>query len=257
MKFIDTHTHLFAKEFDNDINDVIQNAIKLGVEKMLLPNIDSTTTELMINLCQKFPVNCYPMIGLHPCSVQRDNVEKEIKHVQDKLKRNKFVAIGEIGIDLYWDKTSLDVQKEAFETQIKIAKDNNLPIVIHTRNSFNEAFEIVEKLNDKNLSGVFHCFSGKLDDAKKIIDLENFYLGIGGVVTFKNGGIDKIINQINLKHLILETDSPYLSPVPNRGKRNESKHILDIAKKLSEIYDIGIDDIAKITTQNANKLFKL
>ena len=160
MKFIDTHTHLFAKEFDNDINDVIQNAINMGVEKMLLPNIDSTTTESMINLCQKFPVNCYPMIGLHPCSVQRDNVEKETEHILDELKRNKFVAIGEIGIDLYWDKTTLDVQKEAFETQIKIAKDNNLPIVIHTRNSFNEAYEIVEKLNNKNLSGVFHCFSG-------------------------------------------------------------------------------------------------
>ena len=257
MKLIDTHTHLFAKEFDNDINDVIQNAINMGVEKMLLPNIDSTTTESMINLCQKFPVNCYPMIGLHPCSVQRDNVEKEIEHIQDELKRNKFVAIGEIGIDLYWDKTTLDVQKEAFETQIKIAKDNNLPIVIHTRNSFNEAYEIVEKLNDKNLSGVFHCFSGTLDDAKKIIDLESFYLGIGGVVTFKNGGIDKIINQISLEHLVLETDAPYLTPVPNRGKRNESKYILDIAKKLAEIYNISIDEIAKITTHNANKLFKL
>ena len=257
MKFIDTHTHLFAKEFENDINDVIQNAINTGVEKMLLPNIDSTTTKSMISLCQKFPKNCYPMIGLHPCSVQRETVEKEIEHIQDELKKNKFVAIGEIGIDLYWDKTTLDIQKEAFETQIKIAKDNNLPIVIHTRNSFNEAYEIVEKLNDKNLSGVFHCFSGTLDDAKKIIDLENFYLGIGGVVTFKNGGIDKIINQISLEHLVLETDAPYLTPVPNRGKRNESKYILDIVKKLSEIYDMCINDIAKKTTHNANKLFKL
>ena len=257
MKFIDTHTHLFAKEFDNDINDVIENAVKIGVEKMLLPNIDSTTTESMINLCQKFPENCYPMIGLHPCSVQRETIEKEIEHIQDELKSNKFIAIGEIGIDLYWNKTTLDLQKEAFKTQIKIAKDKNLPIVIHTRNSFEEAYEIVEKLNDKNLSGVFHCFSGKLDDAKKIIDLEDFYLGIGGVVTFKNGGIDKIINQINLEHLILETDSPYLTPVPNRGKRNESKHILDIAKRLSEIYDKSINDIAKITTHNAKNLFKL
>ena len=257
MKFVDTHTHLFAKEFDNDINDVVENAISNGIKKMLLPNIDSSTTKAMINLCKQYPNNCHPMIGLHPCSVKKENIKEEIEHILDELKKNSFVAIGEIGIDLYWDKTTLDIQKEAFEMQVKIAKEKNLPIVIHTRNSFEEAYEIVEKLNDKNLSGVFHCFSGNLDDAKKIIELENFYLGIGGVVTFKNGGIDKIINQISLEHLILETDSPYLTPVPNRGKRNESKHILDIAKKLSEIYDISIDEIAKITTHNANKLFKL
>jgi len=257
MKFVDTHTHLFAKEFDNDINDVVENAISNGIEKMLLPNIDSSTTKAMINLCKQYPNNCHPMIGLHPCSVKKENIKEEIEHILDELKKNSFVAIGEIGIDLYWDKTTLNIQKEAFETQVKIAKDKNLPIVIHTRNSFEEAYEIVEKLNDKNLSGVFHCFSGNLDDAKKIIELENFYLGIGGVVTFKNGGIDKIINQISLEHLILETDSPYLTPVPNRGKRNESKHILDIAKKLSEIYEVGINDIAKKTTHNANKLFKL
>ena len=211
----------------------------------------------MINLCKQYPNNCHPMIGLHPCSVKKENIKEEIEHILDELKKNSFVAIGEIGIDLYWDKTTLDIQKEAFETQVKIAKEKNLPIVIHTRNSFEEAYEIVEKLNDKNLSGVFHCFSGTLDDAKKIIELENFYLGIGGVVTFKNGGIDKIINQISLEHLILETDSPYLTPVPNRGKRNESKHILDIAKKLSEIYEVSINDISKKTTHNANKLFKL
>ena len=257
MKFVDTHTHLFAKEFDNDINDVVENAISNGIEKMLLPNIDSSTTKAMINLCKQYPNNCHPMIGLHPCSVKKENIKEEIEHILDELKKNSFVAIGEIGIDLYWDKTTLDIQKEAFETQVKIAKERNLPIVIHTRNSFEEAYKIVEKLNDKNLSGVFHCFSGNLDDAKKIIELENFYLGIGGVVTFKNGGIDKIINKISLEHLILETDSPYLTPVPNRGKRNESKHILDIAKKLSEIYEVSIDEIAKITTHNANKLFKL
>ena len=257
MKFVDTHTHLFAKEFDNDINVVVENAISNGIEKMLLPNIDSSTTKAMINLCKQYPNNCHPMIGLHPCSVKKENIKEEIEHILDELKKNSFVAIGEIGIDLYWDKTTLDIQKEAFETQVKIAKERNLPIVIHTRNSFEEAYKIVEKLNDKNLSGVFHCFSGNLDDAKKIIELENFYLGIGGVVTFKNGGIDKIINQISLEHLILETDSPYLTPVPNRGKRNESKHILDIAKKLSEIYEVSINDISKKTTHNANKLFKL
>tara|TARA_B100000965_G_scaffold380963_1_gene377991 strand:+ start:1391 stop:2164 length:774 start_codon:yes stop_codon:yes gene_type:complete len=257
MKFVDTHTHLFAKEFDNDINDVIKNAISNGIEKMLLPNIDSSTTKAMINLCKNYPDNCHPMIGLHPCSVKKENIEEEIEHIEDELKKNSFVAIGEIGIDLYWDKTTLDVQKEAFETQIKIAKEENLPIVIHTRNSFEEAYEIVEKLNDKNLSGVFHCFSGNLNDAKRIIELENFYLGIGGVVTFKNGGINKIINQISLENLILETDSPYLTPVPNRGKRNESMYILDIAKKISEIYKLSIDEVAKITTHNAHNLFKL
>jgi TatD DNase family protein len=257
MNFIDTHTHLFASEFNNDIDIVVQNAIDNGVSKMLLPNIDSTTTNNMLHLCNKYPQNCFPMIGLHPCSVKKDNIEKEILHVEEMLTKNNFIAIGEIGLDLYWDKSTLSYQKVAFESQIKLAKKYQLPIVIHVRDSFNEAIEIVEKLNNENLSGVFHCFTGNIQEAERIINLENFYLGIGGVVTFKNGGINNIINQISLDNIILETDSPYLTPTPFRGKRNESKFLVNIAQKMSEIYEIDINEIANKTSSNAKNLFKI
>ena len=257
MNFIDTHTHLFASEFDNDIDIVIKNALDNGISKMLLPNIDSTTTTKMLQLCDRHPNNCYPMIGLHPCSVKKDNLEKEISHVEQMLSQNKFIAVGEIGLDLYWDKSTLDLQKIAFESQIELAKKYQLPIVIHVRDSFDEAIEIVERLNDYNLSGVFHCFTGNLEEAQRIINLNNFYLGIGGVVTFKNGGINKIINQVSLDRIILETDSPYLSPTPFRGTRNESKYLLNIAHKMAELYNIDIKDIAKKTTKNAIDLFHL
>ena len=257
MNFIDTHTHLFASEFDNDIDIVIKNALDNGISKMLLPNIDSTTTTKMLQLCDRYPNTCYPMIGLHPCSIKKDNLEKEISHVEQMLSQNKFIAVGEIGLDLYWDKSTLDLQKIAFESQIEIAKKYQLPIVIHVRDSFDEAIEIVERLNDDNLSGVFHCFTGNLEEAQRIINLNNFYLGIGGVVTFKNGGINKIINQVSLDRIILETDSPYLSPTPFRGTRNESKYLLNIAHKMAELYNIDIEDIAKKTTKNAIDLFHL
>ena len=257
MNFIDTHTHLFASEFDNDIDVVIKNALDNGISKMLLPNIDSTTTTKMLQLCDRHPNNCYPMIGLHPCSVKKDNLEKEISHVEQMLSQNKFIAVGEIGLDLYWDKSTLDLQKIAFESQIELAKKYKLPIAIHVRDSFDEAIEIVERLNDYNLSGVFHCFTGNLEEAQRIINLKNFYLGIGGVVTFKNGGINKIINQVSLDRIILETDSPYLSPTPFRGTRNESKYLLNIAHKMAELYNIDIEDIAKKTTKNAIDLFHL
>ena len=257
MKFIDTHTHLFASEFNDDIDIVVQNAIGNGVSKMLLPNIDSTTTNSMLQLCNKYPQHCFPMIGLHPCSVKKGNIEKEILHVEKMLNKNNFIAIGEIGLDLYWDKSSLSYQKIAFESQIKLAKKYQLPIVIHVRDSFNEAIEIVEKLNNENLSGVFHCFTGNIQEAERIINLQNFYLGIGGVVTFKNGGINKIINQISLDNIILETDSPYLTPTPFRGKRNESKYLVNIAQKMSEIYEIDINEIANKTSSNAINLFKI
>ena len=257
MNFIDTHTHLFASEFDNDIDIVIKNALDNGISKMLLPNIDSTTTTKMLQLCDRHPNNCYPMIGLHPCSIKKDNLEKEISHVEQMLSQNKFIAVGEIGLDLYWDKSTLDLQKIAFESQIELAKKYKLPIAIHVRDSFNEAIEIVERLNDYNLSGVFHCFTGNLEEAQRIINLKNFYLGIGGVVTFKNGGINKIINQVSLDRIILETDSPYLSPTPFRGTRNESKYLLNIAHKMAELYNIDIEDIAKKTTKNAIDLFHL
>ena len=257
MNFIDTHTHLFASEFDNDIDIVIKNALDNGISKMLLPNIDSTTTTKMLQLCDRHPNNCYPMIGLHPCSVKKDNLEKEISHVEQMLSQNKFIAVGEIGLDLYWDKSTLDLQKIAFESQIELAKKYKLPIAIHVRDSFDEAIEIVERLNDYNLSGVFHCFTGNLEEAQRIINLKNFYLGIGGVVTFKNGGINKIINQVSLDRIILETDSPYLSPTPFRGTRNESRYLLNIAHKMAELYNIDIEDIAKKTTKNAIDLFHL
>jgi TatD DNase family protein len=257
MKFIDTHTHLFASEFKDDIDIVVKNAINSGVSKMLLPNIDSSTTNNMLQLCNKYPQHCFPMIGLHPCSVKKDNIDKEILHVEEMLNKNKFIAIGEIGLDLYWDKSTLSYQKVAFESQIKLAKKYQLPIVIHVRDSFNEAIEIVEKLNNENLSGVFHCFTGNIQEAERIINLQNFYLGIGGVVTFKNGGINKIINQISLDNIILETDSPYLTPTPFRGKRNESKYLVNIAQKMSEIYEIDINEIANKTSSNAINLFKI
>ena len=257
MNFIDTHTHLFASEFDNDIDIVIKNALDYGISKMLLPNIDSTTTTKMLQLCDKYPNNCYPMIGLHPCSIKKDNLEKEISHVEQMLSQNKFIAVGEIGLDLYWDKSTLDLQKIAFESQIELAKKYRLPIVIHVRDSFDEAIEIVERLNDYNLSGVFHCFTGNLEEAQRIINLNNFYLGIGGVVTFKNGGINKIIKQVSLDSIILETDSPYLSPTPFRGTRNESKYLLNIATKMADLYNLDIEEIAKKTTENAIDLFHL
>ncbi len=257
MKFIDTHTHLFLKQFRGDIDSVIENAIASGVSKMFLPNISSETTNSMMALCQKYPENCFPMMGLHPCDVKKESMEKELLHVERMLEKEKFIAVGEIGLDLYWDKTTLDIQKEAFEAQIKLAKKHQLPIVIHVRESFNDTIEIVETINDECSSGVFHCFTGNMGDAKRITDLGNFYLGIGGVLTFKNSGLDNTIKEIDISHLILETDSPYLTPTPFRGKRNESKYIRNIAEKLAEVKGISLDEISEVTNRNASNLFNI
>lgn len=257
MKFIDTHTHLYLEQFSEDIDTVISNSISSGIDKLFLPNISSETTKDMLDLCKKYPKNCYAMMGLHPCDVKSESIEKELLHVEELLNKEKIIAVGEIGIDLYWDKSTLPLQKETFIFQINLAKKHKLPVVIHTRDSFNEAIEILESLNDENLSGVFHCFTGSVEDAKKITDLGNFYLGIGGVLTFKNSGLDKTMKEIDIQHLLLETDSPYLAPTPHRGKRNESKYIINIAKKISEIHQISMEDIADITTNNALKLFKI
>ena len=257
MKFIDTHTHLYLEQFSEDIDTVISNSISSGIDKLFLPNISSETTKDMLDLCKKYPKTCYAMMGLHPCDVKSESMEKELLHVEKLLEKEEFIAVGEIGIDLYWDKSTLPLQKEAFIFQIDLAKKYKLPIVIHTRDSFNEAIEIVESLNDENLSGVFHCFTGSVEDAKRITDLGNFYLGIGGVLTFKNSGLDNTIKEINIQHLLLETDSPYLAPTPFRGKRNESKYILNIAEKLSEIHQISLEDVADKTTNNALKLFNI
>ena len=257
MKFIDTHSHLYSSQFDDDRTLVVRNAIANGVSTILLPNISSEYTNGMLALCKEFPKSCFPMMGLHPCDVSEENYKHEIAHVEEELETGKYIAVGEIGLDLHWDKSTLEIQKKAFIHQIELAKKYKLPIAIHVRDSFNEAIEIIEELNDKNLRGVFHCFTGSNEDAERVINLGGFYLGIGGVLTFKNSGLDKTIVAIDLKHLILETDAPYLAPTPNRGKRNESKYIVNIAEKLAEVHQISIEKVAEITTENAKKLFEL
>ena len=257
MQFIDTHSHLYSSQVDEDRTQAINDAISAGVSTILLPNISSEYTKGMLELCDEFPENCFPMMGLHPCDVNEDNIEAELLHVEQELAKGKYIAVGEIGLDLYWDKTKLKIQEKAFIHQIELAKKNKLPIAIHVRDSFAEAIEIIEKLNDENLRGVFHCFTGSIEDAQRVISLGGFYLGIGGVLTFKNSGLDKTISAIELQHLILETDAPYLAPTPFRGKRNESKYIINIAEKLAEVQQIDIEEVAKITTLNAKKLFGL
>lgn len=258
MNLIDTHTHLFLEQFENDWQEVIQRAIDQNVTKMLLPAIESKSYPAIKKLCDAFPNNCFPMTGLHPCSVN-DNFRDELELVYNYLKNKmmNWVAVGEIGTDLYWDKTYINQQKEALAQQVEWAKEFQLPIVIHVRDSFDETFEVIDKLNDNKLTGVFHCFTGTKEQADHIISYGGFKLGVGGVVTFKNSGVDKIIEQIDVEHLILETDSPYLTPVPHRGERNESSYVNLVAKKLSEIYDFPIEKIAEITTGNATQLFKL
>ena len=240
MKFIDTHSHLYSSQFNDDRTQVVNNAIANGVSTILLPNISSKYTKGMLALCAEFPNNCYPMMGLHPCDVSEENIKHEIAHVEKELETGKYIAVGEIGLDLHWDKSTLEIQKKAFIHQIKLAKKYKLPIAIHVRESFAEAIELIEKLNDENLRGVFHCFTGNIDDAQRVINLGGFYLGIGGVLTFKNSGLDKTISEVDLQHLILETDAPYLAPTPFRGKRNESKYIINIAEKLAEYIKLAL-----------------
>ncbi len=255
MQIIDTHTHLYLDQFKKDIDKVISKAKENGVKKFIFPAIDSFHFQDMHDLKNKYPENIYLMSGLHPTHV-KENYKEELDFVTKSLKNNNYVAIGEIGIDLYWDKSFLLQQQEALRFQIRLAVKNGLPIVIHCRDAFDEIFEILNEENCETLRGVFHCFTGDLDQAKKAISL-GFLLGIGGVVTFKNGGIDKFLNQIDLKHIVLETDSPYLAPVPFRGKRNESSYIIYVLEKLSELYKIPKEEIASVTTNNAKKMFSL
>lgn len=255
MNLIDTHTHLFSSQFDEDRNAVVQKAIDNGVSKMLLPNISSETIEAMHQLCQDFPKHCYPMMGLHPCDV-KDDYLKELEIVKAQLDKGKYVAVGEIGIDLYWDKSTLNIQKKAFRQQLIWAKEYDLPVAIHIRESFDEIFEVIEEVNDEKLRGVFHCFTGTKEQGLRAIDM-GFMLGIGGVVTFKNSGLDQTLSGLPLAQLILETDSPYLAPTPHRGQRNESAFIPLMAQKLADIYEMDIEEVARITTQNAKTLFKL
>ncbi|MCB2197212.1 MAG: TatD family hydrolase [Bacteroidetes bacterium] len=255
MQLIDTHTHIFLPEFDDDRDQVIKNAQENGISQILLPNVDHTTTTSLLKLADKYPDFCLPMMGLHPTSVD-ENYQKELKKVEDWLAKRKFYAIGEIGIDLYWDKTYKSQQEDAFLHQINLAKKYNLPIVIHARESFDEIFKIVEKEMDDNLTGVFHAFTGNEKQADQIVDW-GFKIGIGGIVTFKNAGLDKVVSNIDINHIVLETDSPYLAPVPKRGKRNESAYIIYIAQKIAEIKNIAIEEVARITTNNAQQLFRL
>lgn len=251
---IDTHTHLYSDEFDVDRNETIQRALDKGVTQFYLPAIDSETHEKMLHLENEYPENMHAMMGLHPCSVKPDSWEKELQIVEEYLGKRNFPAIGEIGIDLYWDQSTLDIQIQAFEKQIDWAIERDLPIVIHTRSSFEETFDVLERKKHPKLRGIFHCFSGDLEQAKHALNL-SFHLGIGGVVTFKNGKIDQFLSEIPLEKIVLETDSPYLAPVPFRGKRNESAYVELVAGKLVDIYGKSFQEIDAITTANAQKIF--
>ncbi len=253
MIITDTHTHLYSNEFDQDRNEMIQRAIDVGVSRFFIPAIDSTFTQSMYDLEKSYPANIFLMMGLHPTHV-KDNYLEELQHVEEELDKIKFVAIGEIGIDLYWDKTHLPQQQDAFRKQIHLAKHYKLPIVIHCREAFKEIFEILEEEKSADLFGIFHCFSGNYEQALQAISY-NMKLGIGGVVTFKNGKIDQFLNQIDLHHIVLETDSPYLAPVPFRGKRNESSYLINVVVKLAEIYNLPKEEIARITTENSKAIF--
>jgi len=253
MVLTDTHTHLYSESFDEDREEMIQRAIDAKVKRFFIPAIDSTYAKSMYDLEKSFPDHVYLMMGLHPTHVQ-ENYKKELQFIENQFQQRGFIAVGEIGIDLYWDKSTLKIQQEAFKYQIRLAKKYKLPIVIHCREAFEEVFEILEEEKGDDLFGIFHCFTGTLADAKRALSY-NLKLGIGGVVTFKNGKIDKFLDQIPLKHIVLETDAPYLAPTPFRGKRNESSYLTKIAEKLAEIYDEPMEEIAKITTQNSKDIF--
>lgn len=252
---IDTHSHIYSEDFMHDRDEVLQRAFDSGVKKIILPNIDSGSIRHMLGLSDAYPQLCYPLMGLHPTSVDEDYKE-ELKAVEYWLEKRKFYGIGEIGIDLYWDQKFKAEQVSAFRHQLKLAKSNKLPVVIHVRNSFDETFEIVKEEQDGTLKGIFHCFTGDNNEAKKITDL-GFLLGIGGVLTFKNSTLDETLKNVDIANIVLETDAPYLSPVPRRGKRNESAYLVYVAQKLAEIYNTPFNQIAEITTANARSVFEI
>jgi TatD DNase family protein len=254
MQFIDTHTHLYSEAFDEDQEQMIQRAMDAGVTRFYIPAIDSEYTQRMYDLEKNYPDQMHLMMGLHPTHVKPENYEQEIAHVKQQLEKRAFVAIGEIGIDLYWDKSTLALQQEAFKTQIQLAKKYKLPIVIHCRDAFDEVFEVLEGEKGDDLYGIFHCFTGTLEQALKAISC-NMKLGIGGVATFKNGKIDQFLNEIPLENIVLETDAPYLSPVPYRGKRNESSYLVLVAERLATIYTKNLEEIARATSANAQAVF--
>lgn len=254
MILTDTHSHIYSSQFDEDRDEMIQRAFDKGIERIFLPGIDSESIESMLELEKEYPDNCFAMMGLHPCSV-KENYQDELALVEEWLNKRDFCAIGEIGIDLYWDKSTLAIQQDAFSTQIQWAKERKLPFVIHCRDAFDEIFEIMDELNDENMRGIFHCFTGNLEQAQHIINYGNFKLGIGGVVTFKNAGLDNVVEHIETKHLVLETDSPYLAPTPYRGKRNESSYLYNVADRISDLHHISVEEVARITTANSKEVF--
>ena len=253
--FIDSHAHLYLPQFEDDIDEVIQRAIESNVQKIFLPNIDSSTTNAMFKLSEKYPEVCFPMMGLHPCSV-KENYKDELAHIKEVKEQRKIYGVGELGIDLYWDKSFKEEQIAAFQTQIEWAIEWKLPIVIHSREALPLTIEIVENMNHPDLTGVFHCFAGTIEQAERI-QAVGFYMGIGGVSTFKNGGMDKTLPDMDLDGLILETDSPYLPPVPHRGKRNESSYISIVAERIAILKDIALEEVMKKTTYNSQQLFGL
>ena len=253
--YIDSHAHIYADAFGADRKEAIRKATDTGVAQILMPNIDHTSVEEMLRTESDHPGTCLAMMGLHPCSVQK-NFEQELYAVENWLSKRKFIAIGETGIDLYWDKTFLTQQQEALRIQVRWAKQYQIPIVLHTREAFSEVYDIIAQEQDGSLTGVFHCFSGTPAEAEKVIKL-GFYMGIGGVATFKNGGLDKVIPDISLDHILLETDCPYLAPVPYRGKRNEPAYLPLIAQRLADLKKDNLNQIAQKTTANTRKLFNL
>lgn len=254
MIFTDTHTHLYSDAFADDRKETINRAISNGVTRFFIPAIDSSYTQRMYDLEKEFPDHIFLMMGLHPTDVKPDTYLNELAFVEQELARRKFYAIGEIGVDLYWDKSTLEIQQEAFQKQIQLAKKYKLPINIHCRDAFNEVFEVLEKEKGNELRGIFHCFTGTEEQANTALSY-NLKLGIGGVATFKNGKIDQFLNKIPLKEIVLETDSPYLAPTPYRGKRNESAYILNIAERLASIYNVSLEEIAEQTTANSKAVF--
>jgi TatD DNase family protein len=253
MQFVDTHTHLYSEEFKDDRKAIVEKAIKNGVNQMFLPNVDVDSIQPMLDLVWDFPENCFPMMGLHPCSVN-EHVEAHLFQIQKWFKKRKFWAVGEIGLDYYWSTDFKEQQISAFKKQIQWAINLDLPIVIHSRNSNEDVIKILGEMSHPKLRGIFHCFSSDANQAKQIVDL-GFLLGIGGVLTYKNSGLADAIADISLEHIVLETDAPYLAPVPFRGKRNESFYLLEIARKLAEIKAVGLNQVAEITTSNAKKVF--
>lgn len=250
---VDTHCHLYLDEFKDDIDEVILRALDEGIDKFYLPAIDSGENNKMLLLVEKYPKNCFAMMGLHPCSV-KDNYKDELQMVADWLSKKKFFAVGEIGLDFYWDKTYTNEQYYAFHEQIELALHHGLPIVIHTRNAMQETINVVKKYVPQGIKGIFHCFGGTLENAKEIINA-GFYLGIGGVVTYKKAGLDKVLQELDLNNIVLETDAPYLSPTPFRGKRNESSYLKYIVEKIAELKGVSVQEVARITTLNAQKIF--